>query len=516
MKASGDARSPFCVAVAGGGLRRARPTTIVEDPFDIAETAGAPEVTRDRRRRRRRRAAVGPLGDGGLRRRRGHRRDALDPRQLVRAPADRRSWAAGPAAVLGRTRDGGIVVRVPPATPSGSQAVVGQQRGRQERAPDHRPPLRRRAGAGQRPDRLGRARRRRPDRRRRHARPGRALAGAVAATAAPPTSPRRAGAAIDVIDLPAPGAPKVDLPAASSGPRAAGAGAGRGGARARAGGRARERRRAASTRRSPLHPARSDAARVPAGGARRARSSPPTSRPTASCWRSPPRRAIRWCCSTSARAATRRSPACSPSRPRSARASSRDVAFSPAGDTLWVLSGDTPRSARGRPAADRAARGAARRATPQTLATLDGGARGRDRRRGRAGAARRRARVAAGERRRDPAAARAQHRLLRAPAAPRRRDGAQPAIFRVGAEDAATRCIAAPGAPRAPGHLARRALAAGAGGRPRRRGPRAGGRHRRAPGAAGLGPRRSTCIAAAAGRAAAGATRPAPELRIQP
>ena len=29
-----------------------------------------------------------------------------------------------PAAVLGRTRDGGIVVRVPPATPSGSEPVV--------------------------------------------------------------------------------------------------------------------------------------------------------------------------------------------------------------------------------------------------------------------------------------------------------------------------------------------------------------------------------------------------------
>src|SRR4029079_8720428 len=39
-----------------------------------------------------------------------------------------------PAAVLGRTRDGGIVVRVPPATRSGSQpVVVSNEVGRGER-----------------------------------------------------------------------------------------------------------------------------------------------------------------------------------------------------------------------------------------------------------------------------------------------------------------------------------------------------------------------------------------------
>ena len=96
---------------------------IVEDRFDLAETSSSPEVTE-----------VSDVGGGDV---------ALTGNLSMQAPdgiavIGETLWIHGrsfgrqpavlvggrPAAVLGRTRDGGIVVRVPPATPSGAQPVV--------------------------------------------------------------------------------------------------------------------------------------------------------------------------------------------------------------------------------------------------------------------------------------------------------------------------------------------------------------------------------------------------------
>ena len=139
----------------------------------------------DRRHRRRRRRAERHAGDAEAGRRRRHRRDALDPRPVFRPPA-RGDGGGRPAAVLSRTRDGGIVVRVPPATPSGSQPGGRQQRGGAGRAPNRGQALRGRAGARRRPDRVGRARaedRSPPARRPRAARAG----SRCRRTAGPPT-----------------------------------------------------------------------------------------------------------------------------------------------------------------------------------------------------------------------------------------------------------------------------------------------------------------------------------------
>ncbi|HXU05097.1 MAG TPA: IPT/TIG domain-containing protein [Polyangia bacterium] len=106
---------------------------MVEDRFDLAETSGSPEITE-----------VVDVGGG----------DVALTGNLAMQQADgiavigETLWIRGrsfgrqpavlvggrPAAVLGRTRDGGIVVRVPPATPSGSQPViVSNEVGRGER-----------------------------------------------------------------------------------------------------------------------------------------------------------------------------------------------------------------------------------------------------------------------------------------------------------------------------------------------------------------------------------------------
>jgi len=106
---------------------------IVEDRFDLAETSSSPEVTE-----------VDDVGGGDV---------ALSGNLGMQKPdgvavIGETLWVRGrsfgrqpavtvggrPAAVLGRTRDGGIVVRVPPATPSGSQpVVVSNEVGRGER-----------------------------------------------------------------------------------------------------------------------------------------------------------------------------------------------------------------------------------------------------------------------------------------------------------------------------------------------------------------------------------------------
>jgi hypothetical protein len=106
---------------------------IVEDRFDLAETSGSPQVTE-----------IADVGGGDV---------ALTGNLSMQAPdgvgvIGETLWIRGrsfgrqpavlvggrPAAVLGRTRDGGIVVRVPPATPSGAQpVVVSNEIGRGER-----------------------------------------------------------------------------------------------------------------------------------------------------------------------------------------------------------------------------------------------------------------------------------------------------------------------------------------------------------------------------------------------
>jgi len=106
---------------------------IIEDRFDIYESSSSPEVTE-----------VADVGGGDV---------ALSGNLAMQRPdgvavIGETLWIRGrsfgrqpavlvggrPAAVLARTRDGGIVVRVPPATPSGSQPVaVSNEVGRGER-----------------------------------------------------------------------------------------------------------------------------------------------------------------------------------------------------------------------------------------------------------------------------------------------------------------------------------------------------------------------------------------------
>src|SRR4029079_11546164 len=106
---------------------------IVEDRFDLAETASSPEVTdvvdvggRD----------VAPSGNLGMQKPDGVAVIGetlwIRGRSFGRQPAV--TVGGRPAAVLGRTRDGGIVVRVPRATPHGAQpVVVSNEVGRGER-----------------------------------------------------------------------------------------------------------------------------------------------------------------------------------------------------------------------------------------------------------------------------------------------------------------------------------------------------------------------------------------------
>ena len=111
-----------CLAALGAGCAGPA-STIVDDPFDISETTGAPEIS-----------AIVDAGGG----------DVTLAGPLAMEPSDgvavigETLWVRGrsfgrqptvqvggrPAAVLGRTRDGGLVVRVPAGTPSGAQAVV--------------------------------------------------------------------------------------------------------------------------------------------------------------------------------------------------------------------------------------------------------------------------------------------------------------------------------------------------------------------------------------------------------
>ena len=106
---------------------------IVEDRFDLAETSSSPEVTEV--------VDVGGgdvVTSGNLGMQNPDGVAVIGETLWIRGRAFGRQPAVTvggrPAAVLGRTRDGGIVVRVPPATPSGSQpVVVSNEVGRGER-----------------------------------------------------------------------------------------------------------------------------------------------------------------------------------------------------------------------------------------------------------------------------------------------------------------------------------------------------------------------------------------------
>ena len=210
---------------------------IVEDRFDLSETSSSPEVTEVVDVGGGDVALSGNLGDAESRRGRGDRRDALDSRARLRPPAGRdgRRAARGRARADARRRHrraraAGDAV--------GFAAGRGEQRGGPRRAADRGPALRGGAGAGRRARSAGRSSAptgRSPRARRRCA----ARAGwRCRRTAAPPTSPKRRDRSCSVVEMPAPGGPKVvyrlDLgndPVVAL--AAAGAGAG-------AGGRARE------------------------------------------------------------------------------------------------------------------------------------------------------------------------------------------------------------------------------------------------------------------------------------
>ena len=453
----------------------------------------------------------------------------MDPRQRVRAPADRdggRAARGGARADAGRRhRRAGAA-----ATPSGSvPVVVSNEVGKGER-----PIAVRRYAACSSPGSgqigwaeiggdgpIAAARRRRSRAR---------DAGAVGRRAGRlPRLRRRDRACSTSSRLPAPGNPKavyrLDLGAGAGWALAAAA-------RARCWPWSAVATWSSSTPRSPLRPARSTPRRAPQGAAAPA-VAPPTS----------PRRqaagvatedgnqvllfdlvAARPCRWWSGR---------SPVLPDVRESVLVDIAFSPAGDTLWVLSGDTPRSRpigpnRRELRAIRLASNRRRRGRSSTSPVWSAsGARSSRRARpvGRAlplasgGAIRlppERATVfvtAMGAKRTPPR----RTRDMDGAPAPAARDACGtaprpgPAVFRVGAEDEATVAITAPGASGFPtrstgaGCWRRRLAADGAVRVVRRRSTAGRGR-----------PRPADVIPAAPGRDAARATRPVPLLRIQP
>ena len=107
--------------------------TIVDDPFDIAETTTAPEIS-----------AIVDVGGGDVTLSGPLAMEASDGVAVIGETLWVRGSSFGkqptvlvggrPAAVLGRTREGGLVVRVPAGTPTGSQAVVvSNELGKSER-----------------------------------------------------------------------------------------------------------------------------------------------------------------------------------------------------------------------------------------------------------------------------------------------------------------------------------------------------------------------------------------------
>ncbi len=285
------AATPVAVLIASLGGACAGPAyTIVDDPFDIAETTGAPDVS-----------AIVDAGGGDVTLAGPLAMEASDGVAVIGETLWIRGSSFGrqptvqvggrPAAVLGRTRDGGLVVRVPAGTPTGSQpVVVSNEIGSSER------PLNVRryaavlaAGSGQ----IG------------WAEVG--ADGPIAAGATPVPGARRMalssdGRAAYVAEARggthrrhrSAGARRAegDLPAGAGERGRSGAGALRGGPRASCWRSCARTTSCWSTRARRCTRRAVSRARSRRLCATR-RSSPPISRPTASCWRSPPRPATR-------------------------------------------------------------------------------------------------------------------------------------------------------------------------------------------------------------------------------
>lgn len=327
-----------CFAALAGGCAPA--FTIVDDPFDIAETTGAPQIS-----------AVIDAGGG----------DVTLSGPLGMEPSDGLAvvgetlWVRGssfgrqptvqvggrPAAVLGRTRDGGLVVRVPAGTPAGTQSVtVSNEVGKSE----HPIKVRRYAavlapGSGQ----IGWTD---------LSADGPAAAGATVVPNArwlALSSDGRAayvadaaGAALEVVDLPAPGAPKVIYQlelGAGGGPVLALAAA----ARAPVLAVVRANDVVLVDTSSPLHPARFSPRAFPQA-VRDAR--------VVAADISPDGKLLAVATELGNQVVmldlgpSGHTPVVSmlPIAPEVRESILSDLAFAPAGDTLWVLSGDTPRS----------------------------------------------------------------------------------------------------------------------------------------------------------------------------
>jgi hypothetical protein len=311
---------------------------IVEDRFDLTETSSSPEVTEV--------VDVGGgdvVTSGNLGMQNPDGVAVIGETLWIRGRAFGRQPAVTvggrPAAVLGRTRDGGIVVRVPPATPSGSQpVVVSNEVGRGERPIA----VRRYAavlapGAGE----IGWAD---------VGSEGPIAAGATAVRGARWLALSSDGRAaylaeasrsiVQVVEMPAPGGPKVvyrlDL---GNDPIVALAAAGRAPMLAVV----REKDVMLLDTSSPLRPARSTARALPPEIVQAhvvAADLSPDGKLLAVATADGNRVALLDLVPRG-RAAVAGQLAIVPDVRESVLV---DVAFSPAGDTLWVLSGDTPRS----------------------------------------------------------------------------------------------------------------------------------------------------------------------------
>ncbi|HVZ85377.1 MAG TPA: hypothetical protein VHG72_00285, partial [Polyangia bacterium] len=336
MKAAATSVAVLIASLAAGC---APGYTIVDDPFDIPETMSAPDIT-----------AIADVGGGDVPLSGELQREASDGVAVIGETLWIRGGAFGrqptvqvggrPAAVLARTRDGGLVVRVPTGTPPGSQPVVVSNE----------------VGKGERPLTI-----------RRYAAvlaPGSGqigwsevgAEGAIAAGATPAPDARHLalssdgraayvagsqGGALDVIELPAPGAPKTVYRLDLNGGRVLGLAAA---ARAPVLAVVRAGDVVLVDTSSPLHPARS-APRAFPQSVRDAR--------IAAVDLSPDGKLLAIATEVGNQVVildlgpAGQTPVAGmvPIAPGTREGILCDVAFSPGGDTLWVLSGDTPRSA---------------------------------------------------------------------------------------------------------------------------------------------------------------------------
>jgi hypothetical protein len=338
---------------------------IIEDRFDIREASGTPEIT-----------DIADVGGGDVPLTGNLGMQASDGVAVIGETLWIRGRGFGrqpavlvggrPAAVLGRTRDGGIAVRVPAATPSGSQpVVVSNEVGRGERPIAVRRYVAVLApGAGQ----LGWAELgvEGPIAAGHLAVPGaRWLALSAdgrAAYVAPATK-----SVLDVVEMPAPGGPKIiyqlDL---AGGPPVAMAAAGR--AHVMAVVRADDVVLVDTT--SPLRPARSAPRALPKD-VRLAKIVAADLSPDGKLLAvatADGNRVVLLDLVPRGQAAVAGAITVLPEVRQSTLV---DVAFSPTGDTLWVLSGDTPRSRAAGPPQPTELRAIRLGASPESLANLE-------------------------------------------------------------------------------------------------------------------------------------------------